>query len=242
MLMAAGLELPERLMIHGYVLKGGEKMSKTTGNVVDPFPFIERYGIDALRYYLTREVRFGEDGTFTAEGFEGRYSGELANELGNLLNRTVSMVGRYRDGVVPADPGGDRELAAEVDAAVVTVREAFDRLDLSRAAEDAWVLVRRFNRLVEERAPWKLAKDPERAGDLDQTLFSLAEGLRTAAILVWPIIPGSAERLLGALGQDPTRVGLDDARWGAGVPQARVAPIPPLFPRIEPDEPEEGAA
>ena len=105
MLMSAGLELPRRLMIHGYVLKGGEKMSKTTGNVVDPFPFIDQYGIDALRYYLVREVRFGEDGTFTAEGFEARYSGELANELGNLLNRVVSMVGRYRDGVVPADPG-----------------------------------------------------------------------------------------------------------------------------------------
>jgi len=242
MLMAAGLGLPERLMIHGYVLKGGEKMSKTTGNVVDPFPFIERYGIDALRYYLTREVRFGEDGTFTAEGFEGRYSGELANELGNLLNRTVSMVDRYRDGVVPADPGGDRDLAAEVDAAVVAVRAAFERLELSRAADEAWALVRRFNRLVEERAPWKLAKDPERAGDLDQTLFSLAEGLRTAAILVWPIVPASVERLLGALGQDPARVALDDARWGAGVPRARVVPIPPLFPRIEPDDPEEGAA
>ncbi len=109
MLMAAGLELPRRLMIHGYVLKGGEKMSKTTGNVVDPFPFIERYGIDALRYYLAREVRFGEDGTFTAEGFEARYSGELANELGNLLNRVVSMIGRYRDGVVPADGGDDAD-------------------------------------------------------------------------------------------------------------------------------------
>ena len=117
LLMAAGLELPRRLMIHGYVLKGGEKMSKTTGNVVDPFPFIEEYGIDALRYYLTREVRFGEDGTFTAEGFEARYSQELANELGNLLNRVVSMIGRYRDGVVPPDGGHDGELAAEVAAA-----------------------------------------------------------------------------------------------------------------------------
>ena len=112
LLMAAGLELPRREMIHGYVLKGGEKMSKTTGNVVDPFPFIAEYGIDALRYYLAREIRFGEDGTFTAEGFEARYSQELANELGNLLNRVVSMIGRYRGGTVPADPGGDGEIAA----------------------------------------------------------------------------------------------------------------------------------
>ena len=237
MLMSAGLALPERLMIHGYLLKGGEKMSKTTGNVVDPFPFIERYGIDALRYYLAREVRFGEDGTFTAEGFEGRYAGELANELGNLLNRTLNMVGRYRDGVVPADGGADAELAAEVDAAVDAVARHFEALDVSRAVEDAWALVRRINRLAEERAPWALAKDPERAAELDQALFSLAEGLRAVAILVWPVIPGSAERLLGALGQDPAAVSLADARWGAGTPSAAIAPIPPLFPRVEAEEP-----
>ena len=131
MLMAAGLELPRRLMIHGYVLKGGEKMSKTTGNVVNPFPFIERYGIDALRYYLAREVRFGEDGTFTAEGFEARYSQELANELGNLLNRVTSMLGRYRDGVVPADGGGDGELAGDIATATAAFAENLDRLDIS---------------------------------------------------------------------------------------------------------------
>ena len=238
MLLAAGLELPERLMIHGYLLKGGEKMSKTLGNVVDPFPFIERYGIDALRYYLAREVRFGEDGTFTAEGFEQRYAGELANELGNLLNRTVNMIGRYRDGVVPADRGADGALAAEVAATVDAVRAAHEALDISRAMDEAWALVRRINRLAEERAPWALAKDPERAGELDQALFSLAEGLRIAALLVWSVIPGSAERLLSALGQDPAAVALDDARWGAGRAEARTAPIPPLFPRVEPEEAE----
>lgn len=238
LLMAAGLELPRRLMIHGYLLKGGEKMSKTVGNVVDPFPFIERYGIDALRHYLVREVRFGEDGTFTAEGFDSRYAGELANELGNLLNRTVNMVGRYRDGVVPADGGADGELAALVDETVAEIRARMDAVDLTRAFEGAWVLVRRLNRLVEERAPWALAKDPERAGELDQTLHSLAEGLRAVAILLWPVMPGSMERVLGALGQDPARVALADARWGAGAPGATTAPIPPLFPRVEPEDPE----
>lgn len=233
MLMAAGLELPRRLMIHGYVLKGGEKMSKTTGNVVDPFPFIERYGIDALRYYLAREVRFGEDGTFTAEGFDARYSGELANELGNLLNRVVSMVGRYRDGVVPADGGTDGDLAGEVAAAARACAGGFAALDLSRAIEDVWRLVQRLNRLVEQRAPWTLAKDPARAGELDQTLFSLAEGLRAAAILLWPVIPGSAERILAALGQDPSAVALSGAAWGAGAAGARVVPSEQLFPRVE---------
>ena len=233
MLMAAGLELPRRLMIHGYVLKGGEKMSKTTGNVVDPFPFIERYGIDALRYYLAREVRFGEDGTFTAEGFEARYSQELANELGNLLNRVVSMIGRYRDGVVPDDRGDDGELAAEVADAARAFAADLDRLDISRAIEGVWRIVQRLNRLVEQRAPWTLAKDPERAGELDQTLYSLAEGLRSVAILLWPVIPSSAERILVALGQDPARLDLAAAAWGGGDAGVTVAPAGQLFPRVE---------
>ena len=233
MLMAAGMELPRRLMIHGYVLKGGEKMSKTTGNVVNPFPFIERYGIDALRYYLAREVRFGEDGTFTAEGFEARYSQELANELGNLLNRVTSMIGRYRNGVVPADGGHDADLAAEVSAATASFVNNLTRLDISRALEDVWRIVQRLNRLVEQRTPWTLAKDPGRAGELDQTLFSLAEGLRVVAILLWSVIPSSAGRILTALGQDPARVSLAAAWWGEGAAVATVAPAGPLFPRVE---------
>ncbi len=233
MLMAAGLEPPRRLMVHGYVLKGGEKMSKTTGNVVDPFPFIEAYGIDALRYYLAREVRFGEDGTFTAEGFEARYSQELANELGNLLNRVISMIDRYRGGVVPADPGDDTEVAAEVSAASDSLRRSFAALDISRGLEDVWRIVQRLNRLVEQRTPWKLAKDPDRARELDQTLSTLAEGLRAVAILLWPVIPGSAERILIALGQDPAAVTMADATWGGGRAGATVAPEGPLFPRVE---------
>lgn len=232
-LMAAGLELPRRLMIHGYVLKGGEKMSKTTGNVVDPFPFIESYGIDALRYYLAREVRFGEDGTFTAEGFESRYSQELANELGNLLNRVVSMVGRYRDGVVPPDRGADADVAAEVTTAAHALTSAFERLDISRGIEEVWRLVQRLNRLVEQRAPWALAKDEGRAHELDQTLHTLAEGLRAVAILLWPVIPGSSERILAALGQDPAAVAIAGATWGAGRAGARVVPAGQLFPRVE---------
>ncbi|MDX6645768.1 MAG: methionyl-tRNA synthetase [Miltoncostaeaceae bacterium] len=233
LLMAAGLELPRRLVIHGWVLKGGEKMSKTRGNVIDPFPYIERYGVDALRFYLVREVRFGEDGIFSDEGFAARYSSELANDLGNLLNRIVSMVERYRDGLVPADPGGDRELAAEAEQRVAAVRAAFDEMDLTGALDAAWGLVPRLNRLVEERAPWVLARDAGRAEELDQALASLAEGLRIAAILLWPFIPGSAERALRALGQPPEAVALALAAWGAGQGGARVAPAGPLFPRME---------
>jgi methionyl-tRNA synthetase len=233
LLMAADIELPRRLAIHGYVLKGGEKMSKTTGNLVDPFPFIEDYGIDALRYYLSREIRFGEDGTFSAEGFDARYTGELANELGNLLNRTVSMIDRYRGGVVPADQGEDRALANEVAQRQADVVAAFDAADVTRAVEAAWVLVRALNRLVEQRAPWVLAKDPGAAADLDQVLFSLAAGLTSALILLWPVIPGSAARALASLGQDPSQVLLARTAWGDGIAGARVTAIPPLFPRME---------
>lgn len=236
MLMSAGEDPPEQLFIHGYVLKGGERMSKTTGNVVDPFPFIETYGIDPLRYYLAREIRFGEDGTFTHEGFDARYEGELANEFGNLLNRTVNMVSRYRDGVVPADPGGDDAFAAEVSTVVDAVRDHFEVHDVTRGAEAAWALIRSLNQLVEQRAPWKLAKDPEASGELDQALYTLAEGLRVAALLLWPFMPGSCESVLKALGQDPSAVGLDTARIGAGVARASVTEIPPLFPKIEASE------
>jgi methionyl-tRNA synthetase len=233
LLMAAEIALPERLAIHGYVLKGGEKMSKTTGNLVDPFPFIEDYGIDALRYYLAREIRFGEDGTFSAEGFDARYTGELANELGNLLNRTVSKIIRYREGLIPADHGDDAGLAAEVATRQAEILAAFDAADITRAVEAAWVLVRALNRLVEQRAPWVLAKDPDAAAELDQVLFSLAAGLKSVLVMLWPVIPTSAERALASLGQDPTQVGLAEAAWGAGIAGATVTGVPPLFPRVE---------
>lgn len=233
LLISAGIELPKQLTIHGYVLKGGEKMSKTTGNIVDPFPFIDQYGLDPLRYYLAREIRFGEDGTFSAESFDARYHSELANELGNLLNRTVNMIGRYRDGVVPADHGRDAELAAEVDAVREKVVAAFDAVDPTRAVDEIWVLVRRLNRLVEERAPWKLAKDEAAAGDLDQVLFSLAAGLRAVAVLLWPVMPGKCADALAALGHPAGDPVISQATMDPAYAGSAVAPCPPLFPRIE---------
>ncbi|MEW6583217.1 MAG: methionine--tRNA ligase, partial [Actinomycetota bacterium] len=235
LLMSAGVELPRRLAIHGFVLKGGERLSKTTGNVVDPFPYVERYGIDALRYYLAREVRFGEDGTFSDETFEERYTRDLGNDLGNLVNRTVAMIDRYRGGEVPADPGGDGDLAGYVAERVAAVRDAFDAVDITRGVNEAWELVRRLNQLVEERKPWELAKSPDTARDLDQALASLAEGLRVALILLWPYIPGKAEDGLARLGQ-PADASLARAPWGAGAAGARVVKGEPLFPRVEREE------
>ncbi len=219
------------------ILKGGERLSKTTGNIVDPFPYIDRYGLDALRYYLAREIRFGDDGTFTDEGFHQRYTAELANDFGNLLSRSAKMIERYRDGVVPLDGGADTELAAEAADAVAAVNAHFAKDDVTGAIEAAWVWVRRLNRLVEEREPWTLAKDDAKAAELDQALFSVANGLRIAAILLWPVIPGSCEKVLAALGEPADEVSLARAAWDAGTPGATVAPGDPLFPRVEVEEP-----
>ncbi len=234
LLMAADIETPRSLFIHGFVLKGGERLSKTTGNLIDPLPYVERYGIDALRWYLAREIRFGEDGPFSDEGFAARYTGELANEYGNLVSRVVSMVVRYRDGVVPADHGDDAGVAAEIAERVAAVTDTFDRYDVTAATEEAWRLVRRLNQLVEERAPWTLAKDPDRARELDQVLVTLAEGVDAVSVLLWPFMPGVCSRALTALGVGGADPVLADTAWGrmAGV---TVAPLETqLFPRVDP--------
>ena len=230
MLMAADLPLPEHIYVHGYLLMDGEKMSKSLGNVLDPFAVIDRFGTDALRYYLLRDVSFGQDGSVSTEAFEGRYESELANDFGNLASRTLAMVVRYRDGELPP---GDLEDGLTADFAGLDdrVAELVDRADLTAALEEIWTRVRRLNRYVEEQAPWTLAKDEARAADLDRVLRSLVEGLRVVGVLLAPWIPGASEKLLTALGAPG-----DDyasARYGAGA-VARVEKIAPLFPKHDP--------
>jgi methionyl-tRNA synthetase len=227
MLMAADLPLPEQVFVHGYLLMDGEKMSKSLGNVLDPFEIIDRFGTDALRYYVLRDVTFGEDGSVSTAAFEQRYETELANELGNLASRTLAMVARYRDGHVP-DVDVDPDLAGEFDGLADRVVERIDRIELTPALDEIWRRVRRLNRYVEEQAPWTLAKDPERADDLDRVLRTLAEGLRVVAVLLAPWIPGSAEKLLGALGAPD--ISLANARFGSGTIGA-VTALEPLFPK-----------
>src|SRR4051812_29090457 len=217
MLLAAGLPLPEHLFIHGYVLmkdaSGAEhKMSKSLGNVLDPFEVMERFGTDALRYYCFREVSFGQDGSVGTETFAERYEAELANEYGNLASRTLAMIARYRDGVVPDVPV-DPALLPDFAGLTGEVRDLLDRAEITAALEVIWQRVRRLNRYVEERAPWQLAKDDARAGELDVTLRSLAEGLRVLTVLLHPYIPETAGKLLAALGQEDSS--LDAAELGA---------------------------
>jgi methionyl-tRNA synthetase len=227
LLLAADLELPRRLFVHGYLLMEGEKMSKSLGNVLDPFAVIERFGSDALRFYLLRDVPFGQDGSVSTSAFEQRYESELANEYGNLASRTLAMVRRYRDGVLPVAPI-DPELAGDFEGLAEEVCELLDRAELTQALDAIWQRVRRLNRYVEERAPWVLAKDAQREKDLDGVLASLAEGVRVVSLLLAPYLPASSEKLLDALGAEDRT--LAAARLGAGIearPPAGIEARPP---------------
>jgi methionyl-tRNA synthetase len=241
MLFAAGLPLPKHVFVHGFLLMaapkvaGGEqepellKMSKSMGNVLDPFKIIDEFGTDALRYYCMRDVSFGQDGEVSTERFDVIYESELANALGNLASRTVAMIHRYRGGSVPAvDP--DRGLAAEIDAIVPEIAALLDRADLTGALDAIWQRVRRLNRYVEEQAPWVLAKDEARAAELDRVLASLAEGLRVIAVVLHPWIPASSEKLLAAL--HAPQLALEGARMQSGRLGA-IAKLAPLFPKPE---------
>jgi methionyl-tRNA synthetase len=234
MLMAAGLEVPRRVSIHGYLLLGEHKMSKSLGNVIEPFRVADLYGPDALRFYVLREVSFGSDGEVSPEAFETRYTTELANEYGNLASRTLAMIERYRDGVVP-DAAPPADLSADFEGLAQAVCERIDQVELTLALDDIWQRIKRLNRYVQGEAPWQLAKDAEQAEHLDQVLFTLAEGLRVVSVVLHPFMPESTERLLGALGQED--LSLERAHLGAAGGGARIGELAQLFPRVETPEP-----
>ncbi|MBI2692162.1 MAG: methionine--tRNA ligase [Solirubrobacterales bacterium] len=235
MLMALEAPLPKRMFVHGYLLMDGEKMSKSLGNVLDPNKVVDLFGSDALRFYCFREVSFGNDGSISTEGFETRYNTDLANDYGNLASRSLAMITKYRDGVVPAKPESTGLEVDFIDAAD-KLATRIDALDLTSALEEVWVLVRRLNRFVEERAPWKLAKDesPEAQAELDATLYGLAEGLRVVSILLQPYIPKSTRTLLTAIGHDGQVNDLSAAVFGAGAGGFKIDSLSPLFPKLEP--------
>ncbi|MEA2126062.1 MAG: methionyl-tRNA synthetase [Solirubrobacteraceae bacterium] len=228
LLLAAGYELPRHLFIHGYLLMDEHKMSKSLGNVLDPFAIIEQFGTDALRYYCYREVSFGLDGNVSPAGFEERYTSELANDYGNLASRTLNMLRRYAGARVP-DAAPDPALAEDFAGLPADVCELLDRAEVTQALERIWVRVRRLNRYVEEQAPWKLAKEPDQAEQLAVVLRSLAEGLRCVTVLLHAYLPESTAKLLAALGDERTAIA--DAEFGAGRPGAAIGELAPLFPK-----------
>jgi methionyl-tRNA synthetase len=229
LLMAAELPVPDHVFVHGFLLgSDGRKMSKSLGNVLDPFEVIDEFGTDALRFYLMRDVAFGGDGAVGMDAVRSRYDSELANEYGNLASRTIAMLLRYRDGVIPqADT--DRELAQDFDGLAQEVAAVLDRAEATQALELIWRRVRRLNRYVEERAPWRLAKDEASAGVLDETLASLAEGLRSISVLLHPYMPASTERLMAALGSES--FDYDQAVFASRGNGATVLALEPLFPK-----------
>src|SRR5436190_1676258 len=230
LLMAADLPLPEHIFVHGYLLMDGHKMSKSLGNVLDPFEVMDRFGTDALRFYCFRDVTFGQDGSVSTTQFEARYETELANELGNLASRTTNMVARYRDGFVP-EVELDAALAASFEGLPEEVAGLLDRADITPALEAIWQRVRRLNAYVADTEPWQLAKDDSRAGELDRALASLIEGVRVIAVLLHPYLPDTVEKLQAALGTDE----VEYAAAGFGARRLeRAEKVEPLFPRFAP--------
>jgi methionyl-tRNA synthetase len=228
MLKAMGLPLPRQLLVHGFWQKDGAKMSKTTGNIVEPLQVIDEWGLDAFRYYVTRELDIGPDGNWTDAGFISRYQAELANGLGNLINRSLSMLKRYRQGVVPARSD---ELAPDAAKTLAKTGELLRQNELQGALECIWGLVSRANQYVDQTAPFKLAKDPAQSKRLDEVLYNLAETCRVLAVLLWPFLPGTSERIYAQLGLKVLPNQLSAAAWGTLSAGHTIGEPAPLFPR-----------
>jgi methionyl-tRNA synthetase len=228
MLKALGLPLPKQLLVHGWWQKDGAKISKSTGNVVDPIAVINEWGVDAFRFYVLRELDIGPDGNWTDAGFKSRYSAELANGLGNLVNRSLSMLKRYRNGVVPAR---SNELAPDAEKVIAETKSLFEQNELQKALQSIWSLVTRANQYVDRTAPFKLAKDPAQAQRLDEVLYNLAETCRVLAVLLWPFLPGTAGKIYAQLGLTGEPDKFSAAPWGGLSAGHQIGEPAPLFPR-----------
>jgi methionyl-tRNA synthetase len=231
-LMAAGLPLPKQIFAHGWLLFENDKMSKSRGNIVRAEPIRDVMGVDALRYFLLREVVFGQDGSFSYDALVGRYNSDLANGLGNLASRTLTMVRQYRDGVIrEAEAPAMRVLAEQT---IVAVQDAFNHFEFSKGLEAAWALIGGVDKFIVEQAPWKQAKNPEPNG-LDATLYTAAEALRIVTALLSPVLPESAAKIWAQLGiAEPLEgVKLESLHWGGLKSGHKIGEISPVFPRIE---------
>jgi len=240
-LMALDLPLPKKVYGHGWLIVDGDKMSKSKGNVVDPIALIDEFGADTIRYFLLREINLGQDGNFSRDALIERINSDLANDLGNLLHRTLSMAKKFQGGVLSAPVGEseiDKSLKADAAETVKVYRENMDKMELSAALKKAWAFVSRSNKYIDETAPWALAKDETKKQELANVLYNLAESLRFIAVLISPYMPATSPKIwqqLNLEGLKPfAEVQLDDiAEWG-GIPAGhQLGEAEQLFPRIE---------
>jgi methionyl-tRNA synthetase len=239
-LHVADLPLPRHLLVHGWWMTQGAKMSKSTGNALNPLDLVAEFGPDAFRYFLIREMNVGQDSDFSRELFLGRYNSDLANDLGNLVNRTLNMVNRFASGAVPAAEISDEDPEKELIALWQTTRMDFlsrcEGFQFHTALERLFIFIKSINAYIEKRAPWKLAKsaDPVDASRLRTALATMAEALRLGAAALRPVMPGAADKIMGVLGAPPAPWWNEELHWGCTLTGAKVAASLVLFPRPVP--------
>ena len=240
-LHAAGVPAPTREFAQGFITKDGRKLSKTTGNVIDPVALVEKLGPDAARYFLLREAPYGADWDFTETAFVGRYNADLANDLGNLVSRAATMAARYCDGKVPARGAGGSDFTATLEAKAFAaegglaagVLARYSELDFAGALGEIWSWVSQLNQAIVHVEPWSLARDPARRAELEAFLYRLVESVRLVAVLVSPVMPRAASRVFATLGQGEREPVGADLAWGRLEPGAPLGAVAPLFPRVE---------
>ena len=238
-LMALDLPLPKQVFGHGWLVVDGTKMSKSIGNVVDPIGLIEEFGADAIRYFLLREINLGQDGNFSRDALIQRINSDLANDLGNLLHRTLNMVGKFQQGVVLAPEGRSEIDASLIEDAMSTVKTFADDMNnmkISHAIKAVWAFISRANKYIDETAPWALAKDESKKQELANTMYNLVEALRVISGLIYPYMPTTAGKLWQQLNLPGTIEELrlaDIEKWGGTPANMHIGQAQQLFPRIE---------
>ena len=238
MLMAMDLPLPKQIYGHGWLIVEGDKMSKSKGNVVDPMLLIEEFGADAIRYFLLREITLGQDGGFSRDALINRINADLANDLGNLLHRTLNMINKFQAGVVLESVGEseiDKSFKSDAMQTITEYKKLMDNIQLSEAIKKTWAFVGRANKYIDETMPWKLAKEEEQKQALANTLYNLVESLRIISILISPFMPTTAQKIYEQLNLDNfDKIQIEDVdKFGLFPKEHKINKPHQLFPRIE---------